>query len=243
MKKFQFLVEKPIAHRGIHDKNCPENSLCAFDRAIVRGLPIELDLQLTRDEKLVVFHDWTIERMTNGKGKLSKKKCEELCRLSLQRTEERVPTFEDVLKLVNGRVPIVVEIKKKGFLVDDICNDVICELRNYNGQIAISSFNPLIIRWFKKDEPDIVRGQNFTNFGNDNVVVSFCKKLFLYTSWIMSDNEPDFFAIRAQLLPDVFPARIAMKNKKPILTYAVRNKEEYDRIKNVVDNEFIDNVE
>jgi len=241
MKDIKFLIEKPIAHRGLHSEEIAENSLIAFSRAIDAGYPIELDVQLTADEKLVVIHDWTLDRMTGMKGEVSKTKYEDIKMLTLNESKQKILLFEDVLNLVGNNVAIIVEIKSRSYFDFTICEKVYEKLNKYDGEYAISSFNPFVVKWFEKNAPEIVRGQNFTNFGNYNFIIAFCRKIFMYISWLVSSNDPDFFACRASMLPKCFPARIAQKNKKSILTYAITGRAEYDSIKHVIDNEFFDN--
>ncbi len=240
MRNINFLTQKPIAHRGLHDGDVAENSLIAFSRAIDAGYPIELDVQLTIDGKLVVFHDWTLDRMTGVNGIVSEMKCSNIQNLTLGNSNQRILLLEDVLNLVDKIVPIVIEIKSKSYFNFEICEKVASALKKYNGEFAISSFNPFVVRWFSKNKPEIIRGQNFTDFKNDNLVVSWIKRVSLHIGWLISNNKPDFFAIRAQMLPNSFPAHSAKKYKKPILTYAIKNHSEYIRIKNDIDNVFFD---
>ena len=238
MKSIKFLVEKPIAHRGLHNRECPENSLCAFEDAVKKGFPVELDVQMTVDGELIVFHDWRVSRMTDKQGVVGKLTLEGLNKLFLQNTKEKIPTLESVLELVGGRVPIVIEIKKKGFFVNDVCSVVRKKLKSYEGEIAISSFNPFVVRWYKIYMPDIVRGQNFIDFKDESTYIAFFKKIFLYCMWMVSNNDADFFTIHAGMLPKSFPVWIALRRQKVILTYAIKNKKKYSKIKNIIDNKF-----
>ena len=240
MKNLDFLIKKPIAHRGLRSANCPENSVCAFARALKHDLPIEFDVHLTSDGELVVFHDWNTQRLTGEKGIVEKMTLKELRSLHLGGTKEKIPTFKEVLNLIDSKVPIVIEIKTKKIKVDKICNEIVKNLRNYRGMFAINSFNPFVIKWFGKHQPSIVRGQNFSDFPKDWQIASFIKKILLYLFWIINNSSQNFFVIRVGLLPRSFPSWMALRRKKPILIYGVGNKDEYDRIKDAVDNEFVD---
>ncbi|MEA3322623.1 MAG: glycerophosphodiester phosphodiesterase family protein [Patescibacteria group bacterium] len=239
-KDVNFLVEKPIAHRGLWSGEIAENSLIAFSHAIDAGYPIELDVQLTSDDKLVVFHDWTLERVTNGNGKLSEKKYDDIKDLALGKSKQKILLFEDFLNLVNGEVALVVEIKSQSYFNYEICERVYSLLQNYDGKYAISAFNPFIVRWFTQNAPEIVRGQNFTDFKHKNIMEGWMRRMFAYSVWIVSNNKPDFFACRARMIPKSLPVHIAQKKQKPILAYTITNKQEYDRIKDVMSNEFFD---
>ena len=103
-----WLVEQPIAHRGLHDKDTPENSLSAFSKAIEAGYPIELDVRLIADGTVVVFHDNSLSRLTENDGYIKFLNKEDLKYLTLKDSEEKIPTFEEVLNLVNGQVPLLI---------------------------------------------------------------------------------------------------------------------------------------
>lgn len=148
------------AHRGLHskDRTIPENSLAAFSRAAFEGYGIELDIQLTLDEKVVVFHDDDLKRVCGVDKQLCDCTYEELQAYRLHKTNERIPLFTDVLALIDGRVPIIVELKNSKR------NTLLCEkgaklLDAYKGAYLIESFNPGIVRWFKKHRPGVIRGQ------------------------------------------------------------------------------------
>jgi len=104
----------PYAHRGLHGGGVPENSLAAFKKAVDSGHGIELDLQLSADGEVMVFHDYTLVRITGESGLLSERSAEELRSLRLSGTDEHIPTLREVLELVDGRVPLLVEINPPG---------------------------------------------------------------------------------------------------------------------------------
>lgn len=148
------------AHRGLHDNEAgvPENSLLAFSRAVEGGFGIELDVQLSRDGELVVFHDFALSRMTGEQARVSDYLASQLRMLPLLDTPQRIPMLSQVLELVNGQVPILIEIKTPG--ADTQACPVLYEaLRGYNGPYAVQSFNPLAVRWFKKRDRKTMRGQ------------------------------------------------------------------------------------
>lgn len=153
-------MHRNLAHRGLHtaDKSVPENSLAAFGRAADAGYGIELDLQFSKDEQIVVFHDDTLKRVCGIAGRVDDYTYEELCGFRLCGTEEKIPLFSEVLELVGGRVPLLVEFKN-GPKNDLLCSKTLPMLRNYSGDFCIESFSPFIVRWFRKNAPDILRGQ------------------------------------------------------------------------------------
>lgn len=149
-----------LAHRGLHtaDKSVPENSLAAFKRAVEAGYGIELDLQFSKDEQIVVFHDDTLNRVCGIDGRVDAYTYEELCEFSLCGTDERIPLFSEVLETVDGKVPLLVEFKN-GPKNNLLCSKTLPMLRAYKGEFCIESFSPFIVKWFRDNAPDILRGQ------------------------------------------------------------------------------------
>lgn len=147
-----------IAHRGFHNgKDIPENSIAAFENAINHGFGIELDVQLTKDNKLVVFHDGNIKRVCGTSKKVNSLSYTDLCSYKLLDTDYVVPLMKDVLELVDGKVPLLIEIKSHGNFIDT-CKILARMLDSYKGEYAIQSFNPAVVRWFRKNRPDTIRG-------------------------------------------------------------------------------------
>ncbi len=139
------------AHRGLHDKKrgIPENSFPAFRAAIEAGDGIELDVHLTKDGQLVVFHDDTFERICGRRGRVEDTSYEEMQKYRLAETKERIPLLSEVLQLVDGKVPLLIEVKLPN-TDTKICRKLDEELRKYHGEYMIQSFNSLVLRWMKK---------------------------------------------------------------------------------------------
>ena len=151
------------AHRGLHDEKRPENSLAAFAAAVDAGYGIELDVRLSADGVLVVFHDDTLDRMTAESGRVDKRSLAELKEITLAESDERIPEFAEVLRLVDGRVPLLVEIKEDaGSLA--VTRKTAEMLSEYEGDYIIESFNPLAIAEIKRLLPDRIRGVLSQNF-------------------------------------------------------------------------------
>lgn len=161
-KKYQknVFMGRNIAHRGLHnrDRSIPENSLAAFDAAVSSGYGIELDVQLSKDGQVVVFHDDTLLRVCGVDSRVDELDLAELRQLRLCGTEETIPLLSEVLSCVKGRVPLIVELKN-GKRNKELCKKTYELMRCYNGEFCIESFNPLIVRWFKKHAPEVLRGQ------------------------------------------------------------------------------------
>ncbi len=157
------------AHRGLHDASLPENSLAAFDAACRADYGIELDVQLSRDGIPVVFHDATLNRVCGIDALVIDRTAEELGKTPLcGKPEHTIPTFAEVLRLVDGRVPLMVEIKgtsKENTYA--VCEAVAPLLDAYEGRYCMESFNPYAVYWFKKNRPAVVRGQLSSHFWRD----------------------------------------------------------------------------
>ncbi|MGI6029710.1 MAG: glycerophosphodiester phosphodiesterase family protein [Candidatus Heteroscillospira sp.] len=148
------------AHRGLHDisRGIPENSLSAFRAARDRGFGIELDLQLTADGQVVVFHDTSLLRMCGIDIRLDSLTYNELLTFRLGGTHERIPLFSQVLELLDGRVPLLVELKPCRRR-RELCSAALELMRTYKGELCMESFDPFAVAWFRRNAPDILRGQ------------------------------------------------------------------------------------
>ncbi len=148
------------AHRGFHDNSsdAPENSLPAFQRALKRGYGIELDVQLSKDGVPVVFHDFDLKRVCSKEGKVCEYTYEELSQFFLYNSKEKIPRLEEVLKMVNGKVPLIIEIKVEWMDIS-VCTVVDEVLRKYKGNYCIESFNPMVLSWYRRYHNDVFRGQ------------------------------------------------------------------------------------
>ena len=145
------------AHRGLHGGDAPENSLAAFARAADAGFGIELDVQLTRDGRLVVHHDESLLRVCGADARIRDLTFEELRRHPLP-DGSHVPEFCEVLALLQGRVPLLVEIKHYGG-AEPVARAALEALRGYAGPWCVESFHPLAVRYFRRHAPHALRGQ------------------------------------------------------------------------------------
>ena len=151
-----------IAHRGLHDltPDTPENSLPAFAEALKRGIAIETDIHLSSDGRVVVFHDNDLKRMCGTDKKVGELTLDELKRYRLAGTEERIPTLSELLSLVDGKVPLLIEFKSesvKGCV--KLCEAADEILKDYKGKYFVQSFNPFAMKWYKKNRAGVCRGQ------------------------------------------------------------------------------------
>lgn len=184
---------KMFAHRGLHDEQIPENSLLAFREAVKHGYGIELDVQMTKDGRLVVFHDDSLERMTGVCGLLRNYTYEQLSTFRLKNTEEKIPLFSEALKTL-GTSDLICEIKNNnGNLNYEICQKTYDLLREYKGRYCIESFSPYLVRWFKRNHPEVIRGQLSFNMRNEKNLIPPLR--FIMTNLMINIiSKPDFVA-------------------------------------------------
>lgn len=200
-----------IAHRGMFDNiKIPENSIASFKKALKYNYSIELDVQLTKDNILVVFHDDNLKRMTGLDKLITDTNYEELKTLKLLNTKESIPTLDEVLNLINNKVLLDIEVKdtKK---IKEITNILKDKLKNYNNYV-LKSFNPRIVRNLKK---------------NINTEVGYLidsKHKFLYSNLIIKYSKADFLSISKKLLKSKKFQKL--KNKYQLLIWTIKDKDE-----------------
>ncbi len=183
------------AHRGLHDNktDAPENSINAFRKAVENGYGIELDVQLTSDKKLVVFHDGSLERMCGVDKMLYKCGYEELQKLHLADSDSKIPLFSEVLETVAGKVPLIVEVKSEG---DPIATSKAAAemLDNYKGIFCVESFHAGAVRWFRKNRPQWIRGQLSLDYFKWKSKANWLTKLLASDLMFNFLSRPDFIA-------------------------------------------------
>ncbi len=154
----------PIAHRGLHDVTSgrPENGLSAVRAALDAGYGLELDLQISSDGVAMVFHDYELDRVTGETGQVKRRSAQELGQISLAGSKDRIPRLSEVLALVDGRVPILLEIKEQSRVMGPVDGAleraVAADLANYTGPVAMMSFNPASVAAMAKAAPGVPRG-------------------------------------------------------------------------------------
>lgn len=152
-------MRRPFAHRGLHGSGIPENSIAAFQRAVDGGCGIELDVRLSADGEMMIHHDASLLRMAGVDRNLADLTAREIQSLRLQGTQERVPTFQEALRVIQGRVPLIVELKSNGGKRHDLPEKVAACMEQYAGQWCVESFDPRLLWWFRRHAPRVIRGQ------------------------------------------------------------------------------------
>ncbi|HIR23328.1 MAG TPA: hypothetical protein IAB32_06060 [Candidatus Scatosoma pullicola] len=165
-----FLCKIPIAHRGLHE-GVPENSRAAFAKAIEEGYAIETDVRRTKDGTIVVVHDDNLKRLTGLEGKVSRSTWRELSSLRLGDTDEKIMTLEECLEYIDGRAPLLLEVKDL-YTVVGFPREVVNVMRQYKGEYALQSFNPFCVHRFKQLAPDVLRGQLAVGIFSPDVLIS-----------------------------------------------------------------------
>ncbi len=222
----------PIAHRGLHGENIPENSLAAFKNAIKHKCPIELDVTCLADGTPVVFHDEKLSRMTGQDGFITGSSLEQISKLSLLGTKEKIPTLAAALSAIDGKVPVLIEIKNFG-KVGALEKAVWKCLQTYTGDYAVMSYNPYCLEWFKINAPKVKRGQLASFFRDKEItgIRRFSLKRMLLNKKV---SEPNFIIYNADDLPNKYVKKYY--GKMPVLTCCIRSKDEEMRLAGHYDN-------
>lgn len=240
-----------IAHRGLHDHNVniPENSISAFAGAIEKGYIIEMDVSLTKDKKLVVFHDKKLKRLFGLDRYLKDISYEELSKQKLPNSNETVLLFGEVLNFVDGKVPLLIEIKNEG-KAGEMESMVYDQLKNYKGKYAIQSFNPYTLKWFRMNAPEVLRGQLSGSFIISDYEVEYAgttrlpgHKRFLLKNLLLNfESRPNFIAYEVNNTSD---KRIKSLKKlgAPVLGWTIKEQAMYEKAKYEYDNLIVDIAE
>mgnify|MGYP006230726487 FL=1 len=219
-------LERPIAHRGLHNENqIIENTLEAFENAIQNDYLIECDVVLSKDHEVLVFHDYDLKRLCNIEKNIADISSKELININLLNTKSKIPTLEEMFYLVNGRVPILIEIKKN---FNPFIEERLLELtRTYQGEIAFQSFDIKACEWFRDNAP-------------------YYKTGLIVNDKVIDENEINklninFIAVDVEILmrEDIQALR---KNNFPTLTWTIDNERKYKLSKEFADNCIFENL-
>ena len=240
-EKVDFIEQfRLVAHRGLHnsEQGVPENSLAAFQLAIDRGHAIELDVRITADDQIVVFHDGTLERMTGVPGQVTKWTLRDLKKLRLLGTEEQIPTVDEMLALVNGQVPLLIEIKNDSPADVGRLEPLLMEkLAQYPGHFILESFEPQVLIWLRRNAPQYIRGQLGSISKNDPKMSNYSKYLLFNPL-----TKPDFIAFNIRNIDHKL--RLACKKHDvPLIGWTVRTQEDLKRARQLCDGIIYEKVE
>ncbi|MEM1045601.1 MAG: glycerophosphodiester phosphodiesterase family protein [Pseudomonadota bacterium] len=234
MRGLSWLTERPVAHRGLHDRGAGriENSRSAIQAAIDRNFAIEVDLQMAGDCVPMVFHDASLDRLTFETGRVRDWPSGALKQLVLSGSTDTIPTFADLLTMVAGSVPIVVELKPHGSRNADLAASVATDLQGYSGPVALMSFDPDLVSEIARSAPNVPRGivADATPEPVPWSGVSTMERFGLRHLLHIPRTRPHFIAYDCQALPAAGPFLWSLLLGLPVLTWTVRGHAEMNRV-------------
>lgn len=237
-KDTSMLTRQAIAHRGYYDAQLPENSIGAFNKAFKFKYAIELDVRLSKDNVVIVFHDDDLKRMCEVDGLVRDMTYDQLKALKLKGVDTHIPTLEEVLTLTNNQVPLLVEIKDMG----KADNPLLCKLSGeilskYKGEYAIQSFNPWIVHFFKVNHPQMLRGQLVSKL--DNYQMSSVRRFILRNLLLNFWTSPDFINSKMNHIPLLL--KYWKKQGRVAISYVAKNEQEMIKALFFFDNIIFEN--
>lgn len=227
IKPNSWLLTKPIAHRGLWGDGIIENSIPAYQNAVDNGYPIEIDLHLSTDGVLFSFHDNNLKRMTGVDKSIHDLSSAEIKALRLSGSEQQIPTFDEVLDTVDGKVPLLIEIKNQHN--KSVVDKAVERLKSYKGEFAIQSFNPFFINRVKKLAPDFIRGVLASELKHTKSFINNFVINHMPINWIC---KPDFISYSHTGLP--LKKRV-VKNR-PVLAWTITDSESAKKALQFADN-------
>ena len=220
-------LKKPIAHRGLFDNiNIVENTLASFNNAIDNDYAIELDVVMSKDHEAVVFHDYDLKRLANKNLQIKDLTSQELRDILLLDTNSSIPTLDEVLYAVNGKTPLMIEIKSGNHpFIDERLTEI---LKSYDGSVCVKSFDINTVKWFKINAPFIKYGLIGSNL---DININELKDLNI-----------DFLSYDIDYINDAIVTEA--KNKKiPIITWTINSIEKFEEAHLKADNIIFENID
>jgi glycerophosphoryl diester phosphodiesterase len=229
-----WLLNTPIAHRGFHsgDAGCPENSMKAFKRAIQKGFAIELDVRLLADNNLAVFHDNNLKRMIGIDREIRTCDSYTVKKWQFFNSDEYIPLLEEVLDIVKGKVPLLIELKNGG-RIGKPEKALFDTMEDYDGKYAVQSFNPYSLHWFRDNAPDVVRGQVLGYNRGENLIYN--ARFFLRNFLFNRASRFNFINYDIRWLP-IWGINTIREKGIPIIGWTARSIPEYQRAGKWCDN-------
>lgn len=232
------------AHRGLWNEERPENSLAAFRAAVEKGYGIELDVHRTKDGALVVHHDSNLLRMTGVDRQIARSTLQEVraCKLP---NGEPIPTFDEVLKTVAGRTPLIVEVKVEDGNHDALSQAVYQRMQRYKGAWCLESFSSKAVRWFRVHAPEVIRGQlAYDNAGKGKTVFLFFRNLGMASMLQNVLSRPDFIAFSAESVKwHSLPIHLLRLMRPWFVAWTVRSQADMDKLRGKWDLQIFEKFE
>lgn len=227
MRRLSWLVARPIAHRGLHNhaNGVLENTSAAFAAAVERGYAIECDLQLSKDGEAVVFHDWTLDRVTEATGRVDGHTAAELKAIPFKNSDNRVQTLAELLQQVDGRVPLVIEIKSRWNGEERLTLRALTLLEHYAGPYCLMSFDPHVIEVVRRYSPFTIRGIVADRIIDDSYrKLTVSQRLDLRNLTHLAHTQPDFISFYWRDMPWA-PVNRFRQAGCPVLSWTIRSPE------------------
>ena len=217
------------AHRGLHSKGIPENSMAAFRAALDHGYGIELDIHLMKDGNLAVIHDGSLKRTAGVDVQITNLTAEDLEQYRLEDTEEKIPLFSQVLELYAGQKPLIIELKADGNNQKELVDAAVKAMEGYEGPWCMESFDPRCVYFLKKNHPDVIRGQLTENFFRSNSKLPAPVKFILRHNLVNFLTVPDFVAYKYAHRKHTITNSICRKVwDAQGVTWTIKTQEEFD---------------
>jgi glycerophosphoryl diester phosphodiesterase len=233
-----WLTTLAVAHRGLHDGNreVSENSLQAFAAARDAGYAVELDVRLAADGAVMVMHDNTLDRLTETVGHLADFTSSQLVEhVRLKANKEPIPTLPQVLELLDGAVPLLVEVKNFSPDVGKLERAVADCLHRYRGPVAVQSFNAQVVQWFHMHAPALTRGAVTSEFTSLDLDLTDRQRFQVREAMARRLGEPQFYAHDVRFLPHEY-VDMARQHDLPVLIWTVTDDTAYRKAKQYGDN-------
>jgi glycerophosphoryl diester phosphodiesterase len=239
MKNLSWLKNDLITHRGLYDNYmAPENSKKAFELSIQNDYSIELDVMMLKDGNVICYHDISLLRLTSDQRFISDVTHDQIKDLKLINSLENILLFKDALKLINGQVNLLIEIKPfNDFLT--LTKNLMTLLKDYQGNYAIFSFHPKVVYYLKKYHPNVIRGQISEYFSDRKDMTKF-QKYLMKTMFFNKFTKPDFISYSISDLPNKYLDKYKKKGLT-IISYAAKSQAELDFVKMHYDNAVFEN--
>ena len=239
MNRPAWLMARPVAHRGLHDKSngLIENSCSAAQAAIQKDCAIECDIQLSQDGEAMVFHDFTLERLTKGTGRVDALSASALRALTLTGSQDKIPTLAEFLALIAGRVPLVCEIKSRFDGDLHLTQRALAVVSDYDGPLVFKSFDPALVAALRRLAPHIPRGivsqSNYQEAGWEMLSPAQIFSMENLNHW--DETQPDFISWKVRDLRHGAPYVARKLGGVPLMTWTVRTNEDIEEAKQYAD--------
>ena len=232
-RQLNWLYARPVAHRGLHDaeNGIIENTESAVEAAIAGAYAIEVDVQLAGDGEVMVFHDYTLDRLTHERGQLRSKSSAEIQNARFKHCSDRIQTLPELLEQVNERATLIIEVKSQWDGSDTLEARLAQVVRNYKGPLAVMSFDPQSVSHVRTYAPGITRGLTLENFHYDDEwdeFLSLSQRLALRRISAFSSVDPHFAAVYVKDLPSL-ASRLFKRLGLPVLSWTVRTEADRER--------------